>query len=81
MRVGIKVLLRDGVKDSQGSAVLNALGNMGYEGIVDVLVGKYIILEMEEDTEETRDSVKKMCDAILANTVIEKYEIEYLNES
>jgi phosphoribosylformylglycinamidine synthase PurS subunit len=54
---------------------------MGYEGIVDVLVGKYIILEMEEDTEETRDSVKKMCDAILANTVIEKYEIEYLNES
>jgi phosphoribosylformylglycinamidine synthase len=77
MKVGIKVLLRDGVKDSQGTAVMNALESMGYKGIKDILVGKYIIVTMDEDTKESRILIKKMCDDLLANLVIEKYEIEY----
>jgi len=77
MKVDIKILYRDGVKDSQGESVLSALKTMGHNNVQNVLVGKYIVLTMDEDTEEARAAVKKMCDDFLANLVIEKYNIEY----
>ena len=77
MKVGIKILLRNGVKDSQGAAVANALGTMGFEGVEDVQIGKYIVVSMKEDTVESRKTVENMCDKLLANMVIERYFIEW----
>jgi len=77
MKAAIKILLRDGVKDSQGTAVANALGSLGFKGIEDLSIGKYIIVHMKEDTPESRVSVNKMCEDLLANMVIEKYTIDW----
>ena len=77
MKVGIKVLLRHWVKDAQGTAVQRSLGTMNFEGVEEVLIGKYIVLTMEEDTAESRKSVEDMCDKLLANVVIERYFIEW----
>ena len=77
MKVGIKILLRNGVKDSQGAAVANALETMGFEGVEDVQIGKYIVVSMKEDTVESRKTIENMCDKLLANMVIERYFIEW----
>lgn len=84
MKVGIKILLRHGVKDSQGAAVANALETMGFEGVEDVQIGKYIVVSMKEDTVESRKTIENMCDKLLANRrtwnsgmVIERYFIEW----
>ena len=77
MKVGIKILLRHGVKDSQGAAVANALETMGFEGVEDVQIGKYIVVSMKEDTVESRKTIENMCDKLLANMVIERYFIEW----
>jgi phosphoribosylformylglycinamidine synthase len=77
MKLGIKILLRHGVKDSQGAAVANALETMGFEGVEDVQIGKYIVVSMKEDTVESRKTVENMCDKLLANMVIERYFIEW----
>jgi phosphoribosylformylglycinamidine synthase len=81
MKVGIKILLRHGVKDSQGVAVANALETMGFEGVEDVQIGKYIVVSMKEDTVESRKTVENMCDKLLANMVIERYFIEWPEKS
>ena len=77
MRAAIKILFRDGVKDAQGTAVQQALGTLGFVGIEEVLVGKYITVKMDSDTEESRALVGEMCDRLLVNGVIEKYTIDY----
>jgi|TARA_R110000737_G_scaffold308750_1_gene316922 phosphoribosylformylglycinamidine synthase PurS subunit len=77
MKLGIKILLRHGVKDSQGAAVANALETMGFEGVEDVQIGKYIVVSMKEDTVESRKTIENMCDKLLANMVIERYFIEW----
>tara|TARA_R110002020_G_scaffold271505_1_gene486716 strand:- start:599 stop:856 length:258 start_codon:yes stop_codon:yes gene_type:complete len=77
MKVGIKILLRHGVKDSPGSAVANALETLGFKGVDDVQIGKYLVVSMKEDTVESRKSVEDMCDKLLANVVIERYFIEW----
>ena len=64
MKVGIKILLRHGVKDSQGAAVANALETMGFEGVEDVQIGKYIVVSMKEDTVESRKTIENMCDKV-----------------
>ena len=81
MKVGIKVLLRQGVKDSQGTAVHRALGTMGFKGVTEVLIGKYLVLTMEEDTVESRKTIEDMCEKLLANVVIERYFIEWPEKS
>jgi phosphoribosylformylglycinamidine synthase len=81
MKVGIKILLKHGVKDSQGVAVANALGTMGFEGVEDVQIGKYLVVSMNEDTVESRKKIEDMCDKLLANVVIERFFIEWPEKS
>lgn len=76
MKVIVNVKLKQGVLDPQGKAVLHALASLGFSGVRDVRVAKQIVLELEgEDRDKICADVARMCDEILANTVIEDYEI------
>ena len=77
MKAIVNVSLKAGVLDSQGKAVHHALDALKFEGVEDVRVGKQIILKLTS-TDETsaKKEVTEMCESLLANTVIEDYEIE-----
>jgi len=76
MKIAVNVHLKKGVLDPQGKAVLNALKTLGFDA-EDVRVGKQIIIEINtENKEKAIEEAKKMADELLANPVIENYEIE-----
>jgi phosphoribosylformylglycinamidine synthase len=75
----VNVSLKAGVLDSQGKAVHHALNSLHFNGVSDVRVGKQIVLKLDEtDESKAREEVTKMCEDLLANTVIEDYEIELI---
>ena len=80
MKARVFVTLKTGVLDPQGKAIGNALRGLGFPQVGDVRQGKVIDLELaERDETNARASLKDMCERLLANTVIEKYEFEILN--
>jgi len=77
MKAIVNISLKAGVLDSQGKAVHHALDSLHFEGVSDVRVGKQIILKLDEtDKTKAMAEVRKMCEELLANTVIEDYDIE-----
>ncbi|QYX55658.1 phosphoribosylformylglycinamidine synthase subunit PurS [Roseovarius sp. SCSIO 43702] len=74
MKARVQVMLKSGVLDPQGEAVRHALGNLGFEGVEAVRQGKVIELDLAPGTTEAQ--VAEMCEKLLANTVIESYQIE-----
>lgn len=74
MKVRIFVTLKDGVLDPQGKAIHHALESLDFSGVNDVRAGK--LIELDVDASVSRVDIEKMCDKLLANTVIENYEIE-----
>ena len=79
MKAIVNISLKAGVLDSQGKAVHHALDSLHFEGIKDVRVGKQIVLQLDStDADAAREEVTKMCESLLANTVIEDYEIEII---
>lgn len=77
MKARVHITLKSGVLDPQGKAVRNALTSLGFDGIDDVRQGKYLELDLtESDAELARAAVESMCARLLANTVIEDYQIE-----
>ncbi|MGR3270366.1 phosphoribosylformylglycinamidine synthase subunit PurS [Thalassococcus profundi] len=74
MKARVFVMLKDGVLDPQGAAVQHALGGLGFEGVEGVRQGKVIELDLAKGT--TEETVREMCEKLLANTVIESYRIE-----
>ena len=79
MKARVHVMLKTGVLDPQGEAVRHALGTLGFAGVEKVRQGKVIELELAEtEASKAEAEVKRMCEALLANTVIERYEVEIL---
>ena len=77
MRARVHVMLKTGVLDPQGEAVRHALGTLGFAGVEAVRQGKVIELDLAEtDRAAAETAVKAMCERLLANTVIERYEVE-----
>ncbi|ABB43770.1 Phosphoribosylformylglycinamidine synthetase PurS [Sulfurimonas denitrificans DSM 1251] len=77
MKVVVNVFLKAGVLDSQGKAVHHALKSIHFENVSDVRVGKQIVLKLNEsDEKKAMEDVTRMCEDLLANTVIEDYTIE-----
>jgi phosphoribosylformylglycinamidine synthase subunit PurS len=77
MKVRVTIMLKSGVLDVQGEAVRHALGSLGFEGVQGVRQGKVIELDLAEtDPAAARTTVAAMCDKLLANVVIESYQIE-----
>ncbi len=74
MIVQVHVMLKDGVLDPQGLAIAHALRALGFDGVNGARQGKVIALEVAEATPQAR--IAEMCEALLANTVIETYRIE-----
>jgi phosphoribosylformylglycinamidine synthase subunit PurS len=77
VKATVLVRLKGEVLDPQGDAVRRALGTLGFEGVKDVRIGK--LVEIEIDAADGADALKaklsKMADAILANPVIEDFEV------
>ena len=77
MKAKIHVTLKNGVLDPQGKAVGHALESLGFAGVGDVRQGKYIEIDLADSTEAAaQEKVDAMCRQLLANTVIENYNIE-----
>ena len=77
MKARVFVTLKTGVLDPQGKAIGHALNNLGFTSVGEVRQGKVIDIELAEKSESrARSELKEMCEQLLANTIIEKYEIE-----
>ena len=77
MKARVFVTLKNGVLDPQGKAIGHALNGLGFGAVGEVRQGKVIDIELAEgDEANAKADLKAMCEKLLANTVIEKYEIE-----
>ncbi len=80
MTAKIYVTLKPGVLDPQGQAVGGALSRLGFPEVKSVRIGKYIELEFDgaapKDSKALDAKLKKMCEGLLANTVIETFRWE-----
>lgn len=78
MKATVYVRLKQEVLDPQGDAVKRALGTLGFSGVKDVRVGKLIEIELDASAgspEELEKKLHTMADEMLANAVIEDYEV------
>ena len=78
MKVTVYVRLKGEVLDPQGDAVKRALGTLGFKGVQSVRVGKLVEMQVDDKLAKAPDfesRLKKMSDEMLANPVIEDYEI------
>lgn len=78
MKAVVTVRLKKEVLDPQGDAVKRALTSLGFPGVKGVRVGKLIEIELDPSLGSAPDleqRLKKMADEMLANTVIEDYEV------
>tara|TARA_B100000575_G_scaffold284705_1_gene279101 strand:+ start:915 stop:1163 length:249 start_codon:yes stop_codon:yes gene_type:complete len=77
MQVIVNISLKEGVLDPQGQAISRSLNDLGYQEVGEIQVGKRIVLEVDEpDKIRLHQRVAKMCETLLANTVIEDYNID-----
>jgi phosphoribosylformylglycinamidine synthase subunit PurS len=74
--VKVRVLIRpkEGILDPQGQTVERALPALGFDGVSHVRVGR--LVELEAETPERLDEI---CERLLANTLIEDYEVQILD--
>ncbi|MET4684936.1 phosphoribosylformylglycinamidine synthase subunit PurS [Brevundimonas faecalis] len=75
-KVKVHVFLKPGVLDVQGKAVEGALQGLGWAGVSGARVGKLIEFDLDDGVADKEAEVKRMCETLLANTVIEGYRIE-----
>ena len=69
-------MLKDDIADPQGQTIEKALPALGLTGVSEVRVGKSIVLEIDApDRDEAHRRLIEMCDRLLANPVIEKFEV------
>jgi phosphoribosylformylglycinamidine synthase subunit PurS len=72
----VNVTLKPGIADPQGQTIEKALPALGYDGVSQVRVGKMIELQLDaSDPDEAKRRVEEMCEKLLANPVIEAYEV------
>ena len=77
MRVKVFVTPRKGILDPQGRAVEAALANLGFTGVAELHVGRFIVLALEAPSKAAaEETVRKMCEQLLANPLIEEYRFE-----
>jgi phosphoribosylformylglycinamidine synthase subunit PurS len=77
MKARITITLKQGVLDPQGKAIAGTLHALGFDSVGNVRQGKYIEVEVaENDPERARAEVERMCEQLLANTIIENYAYE-----
>lgn len=76
MKATVLVRPKPGILDPQGQAVQSSLRHLGF-AVTEARVGKLVELEVEiDDADEARSELERMCEQLLANPLIESYEIE-----
>lgn len=75
MKATVVVRPKQGILDPQGEAVQGSLRKLGFD-VARVRVGRVIDLELGENGEDPRSQVERMCIELLANPLIESFEIE-----
>lgn len=76
MEVIVNISLKNGVLDPQGKAVEKALHSLNFNSIKEVKIAKQIKISLDEKDEKlAKEQVKKMCEELLVNGVIEDYEL------
>lgn len=79
MKARVSVTLKAGVLDPQGKAIVGALDSLDFHGIQSVRQGKVFDIVLDDmPQEEAKKQLTAMCEQLLANTVIENYQIELL---
>src|ERR1700722_143991 len=75
-RMHARVLIRPkaGILDPQGEAVQRALPALGFEGVANVHIGRLVELDVEDPSQ-----IKEMCEKLLANPLVEDYEVQLLD--
>lgn len=77
MKARVTVTLRDGILDPQGKAIEGALASLGFGGVGSVRQGKVFDIELAgSDPEQAKADLDRMCEALLANLVIEDYAVD-----
>ncbi|EAL0121538.1 phosphoribosylformylglycinamidine synthase subunit PurS [Campylobacter jejuni] len=76
MEVIVNISLKNGVLDPQGKAVEKALHSLNFNSVKEVKIAKQIKISLDEKDEKlVKEQVKKMCEELLVNSVIEDYEL------
>ena len=77
MKATVCVTLKAGLLDAQGKTVKQALESLGFKGVKDVRIGKYVELELQQaGAASAKKDVERMCQKLLANPVVETYRVE-----
>ncbi len=76
MRARVLIRPKAGILDPQGDAVERALPALGFAGVANVRVGRLVELDVEDSTE-----LESMCERLLANPLVEDYEVQLLDGS
>jgi len=77
MKARICITLKPGLLDAQGKTIHSALESLGFKGVKDVRMGKYVELELNHGSSSTaKRDVERMCKKLLANPIVETYRIE-----
>ena len=78
----MRVYPKEGVLDPQGKAIASALGRLGHSSVEDVRAGKVFFLEVRgDDPAVVEAEARKMAEELLANTVIEGYDVRVRPEA
>ena len=76
-QVEVRVTPREGIVDPEGRTIGRALDNLGYRGVRRVQAGRLVRFELEAPSaEKARGEVVRMCEELIANPVIERYEVQ-----
>lgn len=77
MKARVTIILKPGLLDAQGKTIKSALAALGFKGVQDVRMGKYLELELNgQAPARAKREVEQMCRKLLANPVVETYRIE-----
>jgi phosphoribosylformylglycinamidine synthase PurS subunit len=76
MRARVLIRPKAGILDPQGAAVERALPALGFAGVTNVHVGRLVELDVEDSSQ-----LDSMCERLLANPLVEDYEVQLLNGS
>ena len=75
-RARVEVQLRPGVADPEGATIERALPALGFADVANVRVGRLVELEVQDGSQ-----LQAMCERLLANPLVEDYEVQLLNGS
>jgi phosphoribosylformylglycinamidine synthase len=80
MKAKVFVTPKETVLDPQGAAVREAMQHLGFSAARDVLIGRYLEIELEGDPAAQEGKLRELCRDLLSNPVIEDYRLEMPNE-